>query len=123
MRSKRTQKQTARDQRRLHNAIKQNSGLKSSDYMELLDIPLYRWQTDIKSLVNSGAVFRIARRYFDIEYMPEQVIVRVESEEDPTIAALRAIESKITELELMKASLELQMTELNEAARLLESLN
>ena len=123
MRSKRTKKQMARDHKRLLSAIKQTAGLKSSDYMEILNIPLHQWQTDIKGLIASGAVFRIARRYFSIEHMPEQVVVRVESEEDPTVSALRIIETKITELELMKVSLELQMAELNEAARLLESLN
>tara|TARA_R100000808_G_scaffold21612_1_gene46718 strand:+ start:222 stop:566 length:345 start_codon:yes stop_codon:yes gene_type:complete len=113
----------ARDQRRTLNLIEKKPGLKSRQYCELLEMTMEQWHYDTRVLSDSGAIFRIAGRWFHINRMPEQVIVKVHSEEDPTIAALRAIESKITELELMKTSLELQMTELNEAARLLESLN
>ena len=123
MKTKRTKKQMARDENRVLSMIAKRPGLKSSEYLPLLGgLSMNNWHRSTAPLLDSGDVFKIAGRWFHIERMPKSVTVVIDSEEEPIVAAIRAIENEIVRLEASKTSMEIQMTELNAVARVLESL-
>lgn len=119
---KRTKKQMARDERRVLSAIKKERGRTTNYYLSKIHIPENQFYTTVRQLKDDGKLFKIGLLWFHMDDLPEGATITVQADEDPIIAATRALEIRIQSIECKVAELAEERKALEAAVKTLDDL-